>query len=466
MVSYSTVCILLLLFVINVDNRTLSQRYRLRELWNIITDKFKDTATKKFHIDFRHFDKEEMLLFPDIGYQSLNNDSIWKIMMHGWRYERNRRRDWFGFSASLWVERIAKQLLDEKDILYLNGSINRDRLKPFFVEDESNEKIHIKFDEKIFSFLTDSQGQFNEEIEISNDEIQKLKQQQGGSSFITYEAIGDNKDKTTGIIQLIEPRKGISVISDVDDTIKISEVLDKVRLLANTFIYPFKPVPGMAELYQKWRINNNNCTFHYLSGMPDQLYILTHEFIYENKFPDGTFHMRHFGWAATSIFGFLHSQSTFIHKIAYLRYFLSNTMRDYVLVGDSGEKDPEIYGTVAKEYPERVRAIFIRAIKGEAFEDQRFFDAFEGVPREKWLVFNDPQQLPIDLSRSPKATMVRDTSGVVHRLVLDSELIFFNGQKYSSIQRMLYNWCWLSLPYALLYIIAIFIGQTWMIRKK
>ncbi|CAF0797001.1 unnamed protein product [Rotaria sp. Silwood1] len=56
--------------------------------------------------------------------------------------------------------------------------------------------------------------------------------------------------------------------------------------------------------------------------------------------------------------------------------------------------------------------------------------------------------------------LVRDTSGVVHRLVLDSELIFFNGQKYSSIQRMLYNWCWLSLPYALLYIIAIFIDIT------
>ncbi|CAF2510627.1 unnamed protein product [Rotaria sp. Silwood2] len=362
-----------------------------------------------------------MLLFPDIGYQSSNNDSVWKLVIHGWRYEGNKRRDWFGFSASLWVERIAKQYLDEKDMLYLNGSINRDRLKPFFVEDESNEKIQIKLGETIFSFVTDQQGQFNEEIEITNDEIQKLKrQQQQGDSFITYEAIGDNKDITKGIIQLIEPRKGISVISDVDDTIKISEVLDKVRLLANTFIHPFKPVPGkhnqynnviflfvvllgMAELYRKWRISNNNCTFHYLSGMPDQLYTLTHEFIYDNNFPDGTFHMRHFGWAATSIFGFLHSQSTFIHKMTYLRYFLSNTIRDYILVGDSGEKDPEIYGTIAKEYPERVRAIFIRAIKDESFEDQRFLTAFEGVAREKWQIFNDPQQLPIDLSRPPKA---------------------------------------------------------------
>jgi phosphatidate phosphatase APP1 len=159
----------------------------------------------------------------------------------------------------------------------------------------------------------------------------------------------------------------------------------------------------MAELYQNWRTNNNNCTFHYLSGMPDQLYTLTQEFIYTNNFPDGSFHMRHFGWAAASLFDFLHSQSTFNHKISYLHFFISNTIRDYVLVGDSGEKDPEIYGTIAREYPQRIRAIFIRAIKGETFNDERFLTAFEGVSPEKWQIFDDPKQISIDLSRSPKA---------------------------------------------------------------
>jgi phosphatidate phosphatase APP1 len=162
----------------------------------------------------------------------------------------------------------------------------------------------------------------------------------------------------------------------------------------------------MAELYQKWRLKNNNCTFHYLSGMPDQLYILTQEFIDANNFPDGSFHMRHFGWAAESLFNFLHSQATFNHKITYLRFFLSNTIRDYVLVGDSGEKDPEIYGTIAREYPKRIRAIFIRAIKGETFDDQRFISAFQGISQDIWQIFNDPNQVPLDLSRAPKAVAV------------------------------------------------------------
>ena len=160
----------------------------------------------------------------------------------------------------------------------------------------------------------------------------------------------------------------------------------------------------MADLYRQWYTTNVNCTFHYLSGMPDQLYTLTQEFIYANNFPDGSFHMRHFGWAAASLFEFLHSDATFTHKIKHLRFFLSNTIRDYVLVGDSGEKDPEIYGTIAREYPQRIRAIFIRAIKNEDFNDRRFLTAFEGIPSEKWQVFSDPQQLPTDLSRSPRAT--------------------------------------------------------------
>jgi phosphatidate phosphatase APP1 len=159
----------------------------------------------------------------------------------------------------------------------------------------------------------------------------------------------------------------------------------------------------MSELYQQWQAKYPNCTFHYLSGMPDQLYTLTQEFITSNKFPDGSFHMRHFGWAIGSLFDFLHSDSTFIHKISYLNFFLTYTKRDYILIGDSGEKDPEIYGTITRQNPQRIRAIFIRAIKGEAFDDQRFITAFEGIPQEKWMIFNDPKQVPIDLSRAPRA---------------------------------------------------------------
>ena len=240
MASYSFLLIILFLYIIHVDSRRRSQELRIRDLWEKISNKVKTQTINRFH-----FDKEDMLLFPDVAYESLDNNNTWKIMVHGWRYEGNKGRDWLGFSATRWVERIAKNLLNPDAVLYLNGSINRDRLRPFFVADDSNELIEIKIGGKTHLLRTDNHGQFYDRIEITNDEIQILKQQQQQTDdIITYEAIGDNHDKQKGIIRLIEPRQGISIISDIDDTIKVSEVLDKVRLLANTFIHSFIPVPG------------------------------------------------------------------------------------------------------------------------------------------------------------------------------------------------------------------------------
>ena len=48
----------------------------------------------------------------------------------------------------------------------------------------------------------------------------------------------------------------------------------------------------MPEVYRGWK-NKHNCSFHYLSAMPDQLYTITKEFVDEQDFPDGTFHMRY-----------------------------------------------------------------------------------------------------------------------------------------------------------------------------
>jgi len=61
---------------------------------------------------------------------------------------------------------------------------------------------------------------------------------------------------------------------------------------------------------------------------------------------------------------------------------------------------------------------------------------------------------------------INDTNGVNHRWVLDFELVFFDQQNLFLIERFMYNWWWLSIPYTLLYIITIFIGQRWMEKRN
>jgi hypothetical protein len=232
MITYS---IIFLLFVTTIDSGNLPQDRPVRHVWHKLVEKL----TNKFDVDNRPLNTGEILLFPDVAFQSLDNDT-WKIMVHGWKYQTNKRKGWLGFGASLWLERLAKNVINQNDILYLNGSINRDRLRPFFVTDDSNQGITIQIGDKNQLIQTDNYGEFYEQIELTNDEIQ----QQRKGDLMTYEAIDDDEGNATGMIRLIEPKQGISVISDIDDTIKISEVLDKVRLLANTFIFPFKSVPG------------------------------------------------------------------------------------------------------------------------------------------------------------------------------------------------------------------------------
>ena len=61
--------------------------------------------------------------------------------------------------------------------------------------------------------------------------------------------------------------------------------------------------------------------------------------------------------------------------------------RKFVLVGDSGQQDPEIYGLFARKYPRQVIAVFIHDVTGEPAESPRYQTAFEMVPAERWRLF-------------------------------------------------------------------------------
>ncbi|CAF1186638.1 unnamed protein product [Adineta ricciae] len=61
---------------------------------------------------------------------------------------------------------------------------------------------------------------------------------------------------------------------------------------------------------------------------------------------------------------------------------------------------------------------------------------------------------------------VIDTNGITHPLVWDFELSFFDQQKFFTIEKFMFDWWWVSIPYAFLYIIAIFVGRAWMARRN
>jgi len=70
--------------------------------------------------------------------------------------------------------------------------------------------------------------------------------------------------------------------------------------------------------------------------------------------------------------------------------------RHFVLVGDSGQRDREVFGDLARRYPRQVRRIFIRDVGRST--PSRYREAFAGLDRASWKVFSDPAMLPQNLT--------------------------------------------------------------------
>jgi hypothetical protein len=190
---------------------------------------------------------------------------------------------------------------------------------------------------------------------------------------------------------LLLPEQGISVISDIDDTIKHTEVTSRRALLANTFLREFQSVSGMARLYQQWA--RQGASFHYVSSSPWQLYLPLAGLREADGFPRGTFHLRSFRLRDHMLRRMLLIQRP--GKGAVIRRLLATfPQRRFVLIGDSGERDAELYAAAARRFPGQVAGIFIREIPGRPLSGARAARIFRRIPSELWTTFRSADEVP------------------------------------------------------------------------
>jgi phosphatidate phosphatase APP1 len=185
------------------------------------------------------------------------------------------------------------------------------------------------------------------------------------------------------------PDVGLSIISDIDDTIKVTHVGQRRKLLRQTFTREFEPVAGMAELYGRWQAAG--AAFHYVSRSPWQLYEPLADFTAAAGFPRGAFHLRHFRWRERHT---LRADADRDLKQRIIHEMITTfPRRRFVLVGDSGERDPEVYADIARAFPDQTQAVLIRNTSREPPRGERYSQAFSGISPDKWQVFDDPQEL-------------------------------------------------------------------------
>jgi phosphatidate phosphatase APP1 len=67
--------------------------------------------------------------------------------------------------------------------------------------------------------------------------------------------------------------------------------------------------------------------------------------------------------------------------------------RKFILVGDNGEQDPEVYAKLMRKYPEQIIKILIRNVTQASASDSRFQTTFQGLKKEKWQLFDNPGEI-------------------------------------------------------------------------
>jgi hypothetical protein len=306
------------------------------------------------------------------------------LPIHGWIYEPEhdsvRRR----FALKSLVDALG---LDD-DAATARTFVDRGRW--FLVDNERNQRLTIRVASRDVALpASESNGHFYAEVEAPTADLLRDARADGSLPFHVVTPRNDSR-VFVGWARLIGPQ-GWSVVSDIDDTIKDSNVLDKQELLKNTLLRDFRAVNGMSDAYREWQAGG--AVFHYVSGSPWQLYLALDGFRDEYKFPAGTFHLRHFRLQDGSARELLSAPDT--HKTTNIESLLKQfPRRNFIFVGDTGERDPEIYGSLARQYPDRVRLIALRNVTDEPLDGPRLSAATAALTKTRVLLFTDAAALP------------------------------------------------------------------------
>ncbi|MGQ7848297.1 App1 family protein [Granulosicoccus sp. 3-233] len=203
---------------------------------------------------------------------------------------------------------------------------------------------------------TDEEGYFQLNFDTSSTGPTELTQSVE-LSLPGYSSVQIDGDP---VISLPARDARFGVISDVDDTLlltKATSLRDMMRLTLLESPSSRLAFAGVAEFYQALHAGRN--PFFYVSSSPWNLYEFLSDFMRINQIVPGPLMLRDFGIDETKFIAGSHGD----HKLQQIRTVLSLYPElPFILAGDSGQDDPSIYATIAEEFPEQVRAIYIRDV--------------------------------------------------------------------------------------------------------
>lgn len=326
---------------------------------------------------------ERVVFFPQAA-RLTEDGKAWIVPVQGWIFEPE--------VSDLKRRALLRTLKADLKLAADQESVDRfeKRMSYFLVDNERGKKVGIRIGRFRFTMPQSSKaGHFRRELTIGKS----IVEQQARNGWLTFDVPmpAESPRQFTGRA-LLRPPAGVTVISDIDDTVKVSQVRSRTMLIANTFLNEFQAVEGMPALYRDWQKKGADFTF--VSACPWQLYPALKSWMEKEEFPPATFQLRQIRFRDTSLLKLF--DDPFESKVARVSRLLKQfPRRRFILVGDSGEKDPEVYGALTRKFPDQIVISLIRNVTEESASSPRIKNAFRGIAPHRWKVFDRASEIDL-----------------------------------------------------------------------
>ena len=216
---------------------------------------------------------------------------------------------------------------------------------------------HIESDEVPYARLRARFGRVEQELRADREGYFRLEMTTAPLRAGWHEielALAD-RPAVTAIGRVLVPAASarFAVVSDIDDTVVYSHVASKLRMLLTVALsnaHARKPFEGVTAFYRALHAGGN--PFFYVSKSPWNLYVPLAEYLALQGLPEGPLFLRNLGLRMPRD-----------HKCVAICALLDAYPRlPFILIGDSGENDPEVYRDIMHRYPRRIRVIYIRSV--------------------------------------------------------------------------------------------------------
>ncbi|MEJ7742717.1 MAG: phosphatase domain-containing protein [Nocardioidaceae bacterium] len=175
--------------------------------------------------------------------------------------------------------------------------------------------------------------------------------------------LDDEGSAVVGKAMVVDPAARLGIVSDIDDTIIHTGLTRLVEAIRTTLFVAEDArvaIPGAAEFYASLvAADDDRAPVFYVSTGAWNLHPVLHRFLERHNFPVGPMLMTDWGPGGKWLF---RENSIAFKSRTILERIDEHPQLRWVLVGDSGQHDPEAYAAVARARPDKLHAIYIREV--------------------------------------------------------------------------------------------------------